>query len=155
MEPFFLNLTSSSANGTTMARVYLFMAVAFLLIGGYGFYHRYAEGASTILEFLLPLIQLALAISYLFIAWRRRKPAGARYIEVTNEYLALKLMPSQEAITLPWHTISLLRVQQDKMQYRLVSGQSGEVNFEDIPEEHEELVRDTIRQAGKEKGVSL
>ncbi|MBA9079265.1 MULTISPECIES: hypothetical protein [Rufibacter] len=156
MEPFFLNLAPAAQNGTTLMRVYFFLAVVFLLIGGYGVYHRYVEeGATTVGEYILPLIQLALAISYLFIAWRRRKPSGTRYVEVTDQYLELKLLPNQSALTLLWSNISLLRVQPDKMLYRLTSGQAGEISFDDLPEEHEELVRDTIRQAGRKKGVSL
>lgn len=154
MEPFFLNLSPADPNRMTMARFYLFMAVVFFLVGGYGIYREYMQGGTAVTDYFLSLLQLALATSYLYIAWRRRKPSGSRYVQVTEDHLELKLS-AQAALTLPWATISLLRVQQDKLLYRLISGQTGEVAFDTLPGEHEHTVREAIRQAGQQKGVSL
>ncbi|MFB9861737.1 hypothetical protein EFA69_11830 [Rufibacter immobilis] len=155
METFFLNLSPEKQNSSVLSKLYLFMAVVFFVLGGLGVYRQYAAQETVVSVYLLPLLQLALAISYLIIAWRRRKPGGQRYVQVTEDHLELKLSVSHEAVTLPWNDISLLRVQPDRLLYRLVSGQTGEVVFDSIPEEYEEAVRDAIRQAGRRKGVSL
>jgi hypothetical protein len=155
MKSFFLNLSPTRQNGAALSKLYLFMAAVFLILGGLGVYRHYAANEVSVLVYLLPFLQLALAISYIIVAWRRRKPAGTSYVQVTDEHLELKLSLTQAAITLPWNTISLLRVQSDKLLYRLTSGQTGQIEFDSIPEEYEETVRDAIRQAGKSKGVSL
>ncbi|MBC3540860.1 hypothetical protein ACFSC6_22235 [Rufibacter sediminis] len=156
MESFFLNLSPANQNGAPLAKLYLFMAVVFCILGGLGVYRHYtAEEQVALGVYFLPLLQLALAISYLIVAWRRRKPSGTSYVQVTEEHLELKLSQTQEPVTLPWSTISLLRVQTDKLLYRLTSGQTGQIEFDSIPEEYEETVRDAIRQAGRSKGVSL
>ncbi|WP_181305077.1 hypothetical protein [Rufibacter sp. XAAS-G3-1] len=155
MESFFLNLSPSNQNGSALSKLYLFMAAVFFLLGGLGVYRQYTANEVALSVYLLPLLQLALAISYIIVAWRRRKPAGSSYVQVTEEQLELKLSLNQASVVLPWNTISLLRVQSDKLLYRLTSGQTGQIEFDSIPEEYEEAVRDAIRQAGKRKGVSL
>ncbi|WP_205500488.1 hypothetical protein [Rufibacter psychrotolerans] len=155
MESFFLNLSPGNSNGSALAKLYLFMAVVFLLLGGLGVYRQLTAEEVAATVYILPVVQLLLAVSYLVVAWRRRKPAGARYVQVTEEHLELKLSLTQEPVTLPWSSISLLRVLPDKLLYRLSSGQTGQVEFDSIPEEYEETVKNAIRQAGKRKGVSL
>ncbi|ALI98722.1 hypothetical protein DC20_06785 [Rufibacter tibetensis] len=131
------------------------MAAVFFVLGGLGVYRQYTANEVTLSVYLLPLLQLALAISYLIVAWRRRKPAGTTYVQVTEEHLELKLSLNQDPVTLPWSNISLLRVLPDKLLYRLISGQTGQIELDSIPEEYEDTVRDVIRKAGKQKGVSL
>ncbi|WP_210463030.1 MULTISPECIES: hypothetical protein [Rufibacter] len=156
MESYFLNLSPSNHNGSALSKLYLFMAVVFFILGGLGVYRHYtAEEEVALGVYFLPLLQVALAFSYLVVAWRRRKATGTSYVQVTEEHLELKLSLTQAAITLPWDTISLLRVQSDKLLYRLTSGQTGQIELDSVPEEYEEAVRDAIRQAGKRKGVSL
>ncbi|WP_192822268.1 hypothetical protein [Rufibacter sp. LB8] len=155
MASFFLNLTPAKTNATSLSWLYLFMAVVFLLLGGLGLMREYDAGARDFTSFALPLIQVAIALAYFFIAWKKSRPVGKQYVQVTEEQLELKLEANQDALVLPWSSISLLRVQQNKLMYRLVSGQGGEVDLESLPEEHEEAVRDALRTAGKQKGVSL
>ncbi|WP_207433994.1 hypothetical protein [Sabulibacter ruber] len=155
MESFFLNLSPGNQNGSALAKLYLFMAAVFLILGGLGVYRHYTADEVAATVYILPVLQLALAISYIIVAWRRRKPSGTRYVQVTEEHLELKLSLTQEPVTLPWSSISLLRVLPDKLLYRLISGQTGQVEFDSIPEEYEEAVRNAIRSAGRRKGVSL
>ncbi|AKQ46820.1 hypothetical protein TH63_16210 [Rufibacter radiotolerans] len=155
METFFLNLSPSKQNASTISWLYLFMALVFLVVGGVGVYKQYTAEETVLSVYFLPLLQLALAIAYGIVAWRRSKPAGKRYVQVTEDHLELKLQPRQAPLTLLWSEISLLRVLPDRLMYRLVSGQGGEVTFDSIPEEYEDTVREAIRQAGKRKGVSL
>ncbi|MFC6996876.1 hypothetical protein [Rufibacter roseus] len=155
MESFFLNLSPSTSNQPAVARMYLAMAVVFFCLGGYGVFKEYTAGERDLVQYILPLLQMAIAIAYLFISIKRRKAGGTRYVQVTEERLELKLMPNQAPLTLLWDTISLLRVQHDRLIYRLSSGQTGEITFDTIPEEFEDAVRNAIREAGRKKGVSL
>lgn len=155
MTDFFLNLSPPDVNRSTLSKLYLFMALTLLVVGGIGVYNTYAEHEQNLIAYLIPLLQVALAIAYLILAWRRKQPQGSRYVLVNDEHLELKLNPAQSALTLPWNTISLLRVQSNKLIYRLTSGSSAEVDLEEVPEQHQDTVRDIIRTAGREKGVSL
>lgn len=131
------------------------MALVFLALGSYGVYQKFTSQEMQLAKYLLPLIQMAIGLAYLFISVKKRKGGGEQYVQVTEEHLELKLLAHQAPLTLFWNTISLLRVQHDRLIYRLTSGQTGEVTFEAIPEEHEDTVRNAIRSAGRVKGVSL
>ncbi|WP_372427488.1 hypothetical protein [Rufibacter glacialis] len=150
-----MNLAPVNQSGSTLAKLYLFMGVVFFILGGLGMYRQFTAQEVSLNVYLLPFLQLALAVSYTIVAWRRRKPSGTTYVQVTEEHLELKLASNQAPVTLPWTSISLLRVLPDKLLYRLTSGQTGQIEFDAIPEEYEDTVREAIRQAGKQKGVSL
>lgn len=155
MQPFFLNLGPADDGQPGVSKLYLLMALVFFAMGGYGVFREYSEDQRSLSEYLLPLIQMAIAVAYLFIALRKRKAGGKTYVQVTDEHLELKLLANKEPLTLLWNTISLLRVQHDRIIYRLTSGQTGEVIFDTIPEEYEDTLRNAIREAGRKKGVSL
>ncbi|GAA4307093.1 hypothetical protein [Nibribacter koreensis] len=155
MESFFLNLSPPNENRSTLSWLYSAMAAIFLLVGCVGVYTEFASGQAQWHNYLLPLVQMALGISYLVVVIRRRRPVGKSYVQVDDQQIELKLEPDEDAYTLPWEDIHLLRVQPNKLIYRLSTGHTGEIDLEDVPEEHLETVREVIRQAGKRKGVSL
>jgi hypothetical protein len=155
MEPFFLNLSPPNENKSTLSWLYSAMATIFLAVGFIGLYTEYTSGKAQFFDYVLPFIQSGLGISYLVVVIRKRRPVGKSYVQVDDQQIELKLEPDEDAYTLPWENIHLLRVQPDKLIYRLSTGHTGEIDLEDVPEEHLETVREVIRQAGKRKGVSL
>ncbi|QHL88440.1 hypothetical protein GU926_13760 [Nibribacter ruber] len=132
------------------------MAAIFLVVGCIGMFTAYTSSQQApLFDYVLPAIQMALGVSYLTVLLRKRRPSGQSYVQVDDQQIELKLEPNEAPYTLPWDSIHLLRVQPDKLIYRLSTGQTGEILLEDVPEEHLETVREVIRQAGKQKGVSL